>query len=509
MKETSSRLLFPAITLGCALWLFQAPATLAADPAQAIVTLPDFVALSESLLPTVVNVSTTTKIDTAANRPELPPMPELPPGSPFEDFFKDFYDQYRNGAPQGSENISALGSGFIIDAKEGYIVTNNHVIKDADEIKIILHDDTTLDATLVGTDDKTDIALLKVKTDKPLVAAKWGDSDSAKVGSWVLAIGNPFGLGGTVTAGIVSARQRDINAGPYDDFIQSDASINRGNSGGPMFNTKGEVIGVNTAIFSPSGGSVGIGFSVPANLAKNVISQLVQYGQTRRGWLGVRIQEVTPEIAESLRLDKARGALVSNVTPKGPAEAVGIAAGDIILSFNNRAIDQMRQLPRLVAETDVGKKVPVTVWRKGKEKTFMVDLGQLEKAEETGMIETAGKDAGKGKNGTKSTELAALGISLAPLDDQSRETYGIAKAANGVIITDVKRGSAAAEKGLMPGDVIVEIDQQAVVTPQDVSDKIVAAEKAGRGSVLLFVSRKDDLRFVAVKLKKAETDKAK
>jgi serine protease Do len=482
---------------------------LQAIPLQAFAqsTPPSFEGLAETLLPTVVNVSTTTKIESPMAQQGMPEMPQLPPGSPFEQFFKEFYDQYKNGQPQqrGGENddVSALGSGFVIDAANGYIVTNNHVIKDADEIKIILHDDTTIDATLVGSDEKTDIALLKIKPPaKPLIATKWGDSDTAKVGSWVVAIGNPFGLGGTVTAGIVSARQRNINAGPYDDFIQTDASINRGNSGGPMFNTNGEVIGVNTAIFSPTGGSVGIGFAVPSNLAKNVVEQLIKYGKTKRGWLGVKIQEVTPDMAESLKLDRARGALVSDVTPKSPSAAAGIEAGDVILSFDGKTIEHMRQLPRMVAESEVGKKSTLTVWHKGAEKTVTVDLGQLETAE----AEAAnGKETIRtpdGKIVPKSTDIAALGLSLATLSDEARKTNDIEKSLEGVLVTGVKRGGAAAEKGLEPGDVIAEVDQQDVSTPADIAAKVEEAQKAGRSSVLLFVARKDDRRFVAVRLGK-------
>lgn len=470
-------------------------------PATAIAASPPgFETQAEILLPTVVNVSTTAKIKNG-DRPELPQVPDFPPGSPFEQFFKDFYDQYKNADPQAEEKISALGSGFIIDAEKGYIVTNNHVIKDADEIKIILHDDTSLDATLVGTDEKTDIAVLKIDTKSSLAAAKWGDSDTAKIGSWILAIGNPFGLGGTVTAGIVSARQRDINAGPYDDFIQTDASINRGNSGGPLFNVNGEVIGVNTAIFSPSGGSVGIGFAIPSNLAKNVVDQLIKYGKTKRGWLGVRIQEVTPEIAESLGLDGAKGALVSGVTPNGPAEAAGIKSGDVILAFNGNDLDQMNKLPRMVAESEVGKAADVTVWRKGDKKNFSVVLGQLEKAEEDGTIETAGKSVDE-KPVTSAIDIDALDMKVLSLNDKLRKQYDIAKTVKGVLIAEVKKGGVAAEKGLIPGDVIVEIDQQEVSDPKDIIKKTEEARKSKRNTLLLFIARKGDMRFVALKLKK-------
>ncbi len=493
MKTLTSRLTSFAIF---AFLLF----SLAPAFAQEKAALPGLENLAEKLVPTVVNVSTTMKMETAA-KGELPAMPQLPPGSPFEEFFKDFYDQYQNGKPPAQEKGSSLGSGFIIDAANGYVVTNNHVIKDAEEIKVILNDNTSLDATLVGTDEKTDIALLKVKTDKPLTAASWGDSDKARVGSWIMAIGNPFGLGGTVTAGIVSARHRDINAGPYDEFIQTDASINRGNSGGPMFNMDGEVVGVNTAIFSPTGGSVGIGFAVPSNLAKGVVAQLVKYGKTKRGWLGVRIQEVTPEIAENLGLDKSKGAMVAGVTPQGPAEKAGIKAGDIILAFNGQPLDKMRQLPRLVAEAEVGQKSTLTLWRKGQQETVTVDLGQLEKAEESGMIAGKKDDSGKAPD-VKSTVVDSVGLGLVALTDANRATYKVAKTVNGVLILDVKKDGPAADKGLERGDVIIEVDQKEVATPEHVMEKVAAAATAGRASVLFFVARRDDMRFVALKLKR-------
>jgi len=471
-------------------------------PAQA--AAPDgFETLAENLLPTVVNVSTTTKV-ADPRRGEMPPMPELPPGSPFEDFFKDFYDRYKRppGAEGGEdEKVSALGSGFIIDAANGYIVTNNHVIKDADEIKIILHNDETLDATLVGTDEKTDIAVLKVKPDHSMIATQWGDSDQAKVGSWILAIGNPFGLGGTVTAGIVSARQRDINAGPYDDFIQTDASINRGNSGGPMFNMKGEVVGINTAIFSPSGGSVGIGFAVPSNIVKSVVGQLIKYGKTKRGWLGVRIQIVTPEIAETLQLGKARGAMVAGVTEKGPSDEAGLKSGDVILTFDGNPVDTSQKLPRMVAETEVGKKVNLTVWRKGKEETIPVTLGQLETAEESGLIEGGKKPEKEDKKPVAGTELPAFGMTLSPVSEKLRALYGIGKEQKGAVVTDVKRNGAAFEKGISAGDLIAEVDQQEVNSPEDVVAKVEEAKAAKHGSVLFFIARKSDRRFVALKLK--------
>ena len=490
MERIASRTLSFAIMMVCAMTM-QASAVFAAAPG-------GFEDLSEKLLPTVVNVSTTTKVTLGDGTQPMPNMPNFPPGSPFDQFFKDFYDRYRN-TPETEQKTNAVGSGFVIDAKNGYIVTNNHVINGADEIKITLQDNTTLDAELVGTDEKTDIAVLKVKEPKGLTAATWGDSDKARVGSWIIAIGNPFGLGGTVTAGIVSARQRDINSGHYDDYIQTDASINRGNSGGPMFNMNGEVIGVNTAIFSPSGGSVGIGFAVPSAMAQGVVEQLIKYGQTKRGWIGVRIQGVTPEIAESLGLGKPRGALVSSVTEDGPSEKAGIKTGDVILKFNGKDVEEMRHLPRIVAETEIGKTAPVTIWRKNKEMQISITLGQLEKAEEKGLIETAAQSTGKTDDATK---IEALGLSLSALTDSLRKIHGIPDTTNGAVVTALEKNSPAAEKGVMLGDVVSEVDQQEIKTAKDVEDKVKAALKEGRSSVLLFISRKGDMRFIAVKLEK-------
>lgn len=486
----------------------QTLAPLATPP---MVEVPDFSVLADRLLPTVVNVSTVQK-EMAVDLQGIPGMPEgfpeLPPGSPFEEFFKEFRrQQEQQGGPRSQmPHPSALGSGFVIDADKGYIVTNNHVVKDAEEIKVILHDDTTLDATLVGSDEKTDVAVLQVKTDKKLVAAPWGNSDEAKVGSWVLAIGNPYGLGGTVTAGIVSARQRDINAGPYDDFIQSDAAINRGNSGGPMFDAKGRVIGVNTAIFSPSGGSIGIGFAVPSNLAKPITDQLIKYGQTRRGWIGVRIQTVTSDIAETLGMDKAHGALVASVTAEGPSEKAGIKPGDVIVSFNKVEVRDMRALPRIVAETDIETAVPVTVWRGGKEVALTITTGRLEEAEKGGLLEEKPQAPGTQKpTAPSATSLDVLGIGVGTIDDAARKKYGIKPDTTGVVILNVT-GRDASEKGLSEGDVITEIDQAPVASVSDLKTALETAAKEGRKSVLLFVSAGEDLRFVAVKLTAAKAE---
>jgi len=404
---------------------------------------------------------------------------------------------------------ASLGSGFIIDADQGLIVTNNHVIKDADEVRVTLHDDTTMTAEVIARDEKIDLALLKVKTEKKLTAVKFGDSSKLRVGDWILAIGNPFGLGGTVTAGIVSAQQRDIQSGPYDDFIQTDASINRGNSGGPMFNLDGEVIGINTAIFSPSGGSVGIGFAIPSDLAKPIIDQLVKYGKTRRGWLGIRIQAVTADIAESFGLKDAHGALIASVTPTGPAEIAGIKPGDIVLKFNDKPIKEMRELPRLVAEAAIDTEATIEYWRDGQLKTTKIKVGELEKAEDDGLLDK--EDGVEGDTGApgETTKIETVGLSIAAISAPDRQTYNIGDDVQGVIVVGTTPSSEAAEKGLTPGDVIVEINQQSVTDTTMAKDIIDKAGKAGRNSVLLLVNREGDVRFVALRLNKGNSSTPK
>jgi serine protease Do len=446
-----------------------------------------FADIAEGLLPAVVNISTTQTI----KRPEGGdvPMPQFPPGSPFEDLFRDFLEQ--QGAPR---KVTSLGSGFVIDPK-GIIVTNNHVIDEADEITVTLADGDTLPADLVGRDPKTDIAVLRVKPKKPLSSVQFGDSDKARVGDWVLAVGNPFGLGGSLSAGIVSARNRNINEGPYDDFIQTDAAINRGNSGGPLFDLSGHVVGVNSAIISPSGGSVGIGFAVPANVVQPVVKQLVQFGETRRGWLGVRIQTVTDDMAEAMSLDKARGALVAGVTENGPAAKAGIQPGDLIVSFDGKPITEMRTLPRIVADTAIGKRVPMEIIRNGERRTVEVRIGRLEDAERTAMAEVKGDH----EPATK-TETSALGLSLSPLTADLRNRYQIPGAVRGVLVTKVDPAGPAAEKGLAPGDVIVEVAQEPVAQPKDVTMKVAKATAGNKKSVLLLVNRQGELSFVAVRV---------
>ena len=479
------RLRLAAVAL--TLVLMAGPAIIS-QPVAAAEAPASFADLAEKLLPSVVNISTTQVIKT-----QTPPdIPQAPPGSPFEDFFREFFDR---NAPERSRRATSLGSGFIIDSS-GLVVTNNHVIAEADEIFVILQDNERFEATLVGRDPKTDLAVLKIEAGRELPAVGWGKSSQARVGDWVVAIGNPFGLGGSVTAGIISARQRDINAGPYDNFIQTDASINRGNSGGPLFNLDGQVIGVNTAIFSPSGGSVGIGFSIPSSLAERVIDQLRDFGRTKRGWLGVRIQTVTDEIAESLGLDSARGALVASVTDGGPAQDGRIEAGDVVLTFDNRPIEQMRELPRIVADTEIGREVEVEVWRRGAMVALRVSVGELE--EDTTVL--ASVDAGVVPEASQTGSIDSLGLALATLNDALRLEHGVQEDADGVLVTSVEDGGPAAEKGLRQGDLIMEVSQEAVTSPAQVAANVALAQEAGRRSVLLLVNRNGELRFVAVRI---------
>src|SRR5262244_2656893 len=456
---------------------------------------PDTIAdISEKVIDAVVNISTSQKVETRNS-----PMPQLPNDPQLDELFRDFFNRRGQGDPQNRERpprrVNSLGSGFIIDP-QGIVVTNNHVISEADEINVILNDGTTLKAEVVGRDQRTDLALLRVKPTKPLKAVKFGDSEKLRLGEWVIAIGNPFSLGGTVTAGIVSARNRDIQSGPYDNYIQTDAAINRGNSGGPLFNLDGEVVGVNTAIISRSGGSIGIGFAVPSKTALPVIDQLKQFGETRRGWLGVRIQQVTDEIAESLKISPPRGALVAGVDDKGPAKPAGIEPGDVIIKFDGKDIKEMRDLPRAVADTPVGKQTPVVIIRKGKEETKTVTLGRLEDGEKQASLTTP-----QATPDSTPVIKKTLGLELANMSDDLRKRYKIKDTVKGVIITGVDANSAAADKRLAPGDVIVEIAQEAVANADDLQAKIDKLKKDGRKSALLLVAGADgELRFVALSL---------
>jgi len=465
--------------------------------------------LAEGLLEAVVNISTSQNVAGAEGQDTVP-LPQAPEGSPFQDFFDEFFKDRQGGG--GARQVQSLGSGFIVDAAEGIVVTNNHVIADADEIEVNFSDGSKLKAELVGTDPKTDIAVLKIDPSlKKLKAVNFGDSDKMRIGDWVMAIGNPFGLGGTVTVGIISARNRDIDAGPYDDFIQTDAAINRGNSGGPLFNMFGEVVGINTAIISPSGGSIGIGFSIPAEMAVGVVSQLREFGETRRGWLGVRIQPVTDEIAESLGIKLAKGALVSGIIKGGPVDNGLIQVGDVIIKFDGKDIGESRELPLAVAESPVGKAVDVIVVRKGQEMTVKVTLGRLEDGEEQANAEDAATpDEGKKDEGTtpdtggqaepEKADLV-LGMGIDDLDEDARKTFSIVESVKGVVITEVAPDSAAAERGIVPGDVIVEIGQEAVTTADEVKTRITKLKSEDRRNVLMMIAnRTGALRYITVRI---------
>jgi serine protease Do len=450
---------------------------------------PDsFADLAEKLMPAVVNIATTQIIQ---NQP-MPPIPDLPENAPFREFFEEFFKQRGLGGEGITRSVTSLGSGFIVD-KAGYVVTNHHVIAEATEIAVVLNDDTRLMAEIVGRDEKTDLALLKVVADHDLPFVTFGDSDAVRVGDWVLAIGNPFGFGNTVTAGIISASRRDINAGPYDDFLQTDAPINRGNSGGPLFNLDGEVIGVNTAIFSPSGGSIGIGFATPSAIAAHVVEQLKDLGRVRRGWLGVRVQSVDEDIAEAFGLPEPTGALVASVAEGGPAAASGIEVGDVIVTFDGKPIRSMRELPRVVAQTDVGKSVQVEVVHEGQRKTVAVVLGELPEKETTVASVESGEPV-------EPEAEAPLGLRLAPLSDTVRETYGIGANVTGVAVAGLEPDSPAAAAGIAEGDVITEIDQRTVSEPGDVGTAVTAARAEGKKKLVVLIDRQGDPRFVAVDL---------
>lgn len=457
--------------------------------------LPDsFSGLAEKLLPAVVNISTTQALPEREGSDSE--MPQFPPGSPFEEFLREFFG--RRGmpgapnAPPMPRRIQSLGSGFVIDPS-GLIATNNHVVEGASEIEVTLQDDSTLKAEIVGTDGITDLAVLRVNPPQPLTAVPFGDSNNAKIGDWVLAIGNPFGLGGSVTAGILSAHHRILNAGPYDDFLQTDASINRGNSGGPMFNLAGEVIGINTAIFSPSGGSVGIGFAIPSNISRPVIDQLKTGSKVERGWIGVRIQPVTDEIAQALGLDSARGALVADVEPDSPAARAKLQPGDVILSFDGKPVQRTRELPRIVAATPKDQQVEVTLWRNGKEAKANITVGRLEPEKVM-----AGARPSQAPKEPEKPQTSALGLALAPLTSELRQKLEIDPKSEGVAVVAVAEGSPAAQKGIQPGDVIRSVGMDAVKDPREVNEKIEAAKKVGRETVLLRIERGGTAQFVAV-----------
>ncbi|HYG88873.1 MAG TPA: DegQ family serine endoprotease [Azospirillum sp.] len=482
-----------AATLSGALALSAWPTTAqdqAQDQSAPARTAPmTFAPLAKTQVQTVVNISTTQPAPGGAQR--LPDVPSFPPGSPFNEFFKEFRERQR----EQQRPVTALGSGFIIDPS-GYVATSHHVVSEAAEIAVILHDGQRLPAKLIGADPLTDLALLKVEPKQPLAATRWGDSDKMEVGDWVVAIGNPFGLGGSVTAGILSARARDIQQGPYDDYIQTDAAINRGNSGGPLYNLAGEVVGINTAIYSPTGGSVGIGFAIPSALARPVIEQLKERGEVRRGWLGVQVQQVSPDIAESLSVPEQKGALVTSVTPGGPAEKAGIKQGDVILNFAGKDIEHMRQLPRAVASTQAGQEVEVKLMREGQPETIKVTIGEMESETQTAAAGASGPTPPRDSPRPE----RALGLTLSPLTPNMREAFEIEPDAEGVVVAEVSENSAASDRGIEAGDVIVEVGQEPVRKPDEVLAKIKSARDQGRKTVLMLVSRHGDLRYVPVSI---------
>jgi serine protease Do len=464
-----------ALTASAATAVATVPASAPPAPAQAA---PGFADVVARVMPAVVNISTTRAAEEISA-----PSPQAPPGSPLEEMLRRFFEMQR-GAPHGETH--ALGSGFIVDPA-GYVVTNNHVIDGADEIVVVLQDGSKLPAKLVGRDEKTDLALLKVDAGKPLPSVAFGDSDAARVGDWVVAVGNPFGLGGTVTAGIVSARGRDLNAGPFDDFLQIDAPINPGNSGGPTFNVEGEVIGVNTAISTPNGGSVGIGFAVPSGLARQVVAQLRENGHVDRAWLGVSIQQVTPELARALDLGEPRGALVAEVSADSPAAKAGLKHGDVIVSFDGQPVKTAHDLPRLVAEADTGAALPIDVWRDGGKVELKASLAA--KAPER--VAEADQPA---------AENHSLGLALSSITPPTRRQLDIPEQVKGVLVTGVKPGSAAAETGIRPGDVIEQVGRKPVASPGEVADAVRGAKHDKRDTVLVLVNRGGQERFLAIPL---------
>ncbi|ACK49578.1 protease Do [Methylocella silvestris BL2] len=466
---------------------------------------PDSLAdLAADVSDAVVNISATQTMDEKRSGG----APQLEPGTPFDDLFEEFFRRRQQGqggpdqptprAPRERKSNS-LGSGFVVDPS-GIIITNNHVIADANDVTVIFTDGQKLKAEVLGKDSKVDVAVLKVKPDKPLKAVKFGDSDKMRVGDWVIAVGNPFGLGGTVTAGIISALKRNIDSGPYDNYFQTDAAINKGNSGGPLFNMAGEVVGINTAILSPSGGSIGIGFSTPAATVTPVIDQLQKFGETRRGWLGVRIQNVDDTIAETLNLGSVRGALVAGADDKGPAKAAGIEAGDVILKFDGVPIKESHDLPKIVASAPVGKDVEVVLLRQGKEITKTIKLGRLEDNEKQKAALTVRPGDDDKPPAANASMERALGMAFSGLNDGARRKYSIKQSvAAGVIVTDVEPDSGAAEKHIQPGDVIMEINQEPVKEPADVAKKVAKLKDDGKKSALLLVANgQGEMRFVAL-----------
>lgn len=471
----------------------------------------NFANIVDPLLPAVVNISTTTEV--SANR-RYQEMPNFPPGTPLDEFFRYFFEE---GQPTRPRKTTSLGSGFIVsqEGKEAFIVTCNHVIADADEITVILHNDTELKATVVGQDRRTDLALLKVTTDQKLATVEWGDSSMARVGEWVIAIGNPFGLSSTVTVGIISTIARNISARAkgapavdyIDGYIQTDAPLNMGNSGGPLFNINGKVIAISTAIFSPNGGNIGIGFGIPASLARTTIEQIKKFGHPKRGWLGVTIQSVTPEIADSLNLKTTAGALVGAIAPNSPATKAGIKRGDVILSFDGKPVKESRLLPRMVGETTIGGKVPLTIWRDGKEMKLETMVGEFEEAQQDGLVVDPTED----NTAQRTKGPKVLGMLIKEIKPTEFERYGVSE--KGIIIVGLDPESEAAEKGLRPGDVISEVTiagkHERIMTSEQFSKLIDEAQKQGKKQILLLINRGGIQRFITLALSKNKKETQK
>jgi serine protease Do len=449
-----------------------------------------FADLAAKVSPAVVNVSSTHVVEGQSGMEGMPF--NFPPGSPFEEFFKQFQQQQGHQKPS-ARKVHSLGSGFVIDPS-GYVVTNNHVVDGAKDIEVTLTDGSEYPAKVIGTDAKTDLALLKVEAKKPLPFVSFGDSDKMRIGDWVMAVGNPFGLGGTVTAGIVSARGRDIHEGPYDDFLQIDAAINQGNSGGPTFSTDGSVIGINTAIFSPSGGSVGIGFAIPSNLAKPIIAELKEQGHIDRGWLGVAIQPLTPDLTQGMGLKSDKGALVSSVQDNSPAAEAGIKSGDVVMRFGERVIESPKDLSRAVADTASGATVPVKIWRDGSEQTVEVKIAEMK--EELASAAQPGEESGPSESDT----VDQLGATLAPVNDLTRQQFGLSEDAKGVVIADLEQDSALAEQGVRPGDVIERVNDRKVANPGDVAKALHEAQADNRSVAVMLIESDGNDRFVAVQI---------
>jgi serine protease Do len=467
-------------------------------------TVFSFADLAEELLDSVVYISTSQRVS-ISRRPPVEDTPNDPPDEFFEDFFDD-EDEDQGGDDGPSRMVQSLGSGFVIDAS-GLIVTNHHVIVDADEIVANFADGSQLTAEIVGVDDKTDLALLRVEPEAPLQAARFGPSEQLRVGDWVLAIGNPFGFGGTVTAGIVSALDRDINSGPYDHYIQTDASINRGNSGGPLFNVGGEVVGINTAIMSPTGGSIGIGFAVPTEIAVPVIEQLRDFGEVRRGWIGVRIQDVSEEFAAGLGMDAPGGALIAGLTEGGPADEAGIEEGDVIVEFDGRAVETMRALPRVVADVPPGETVDVVVLRGSERLTLSIEVGLLEDEAAAAATSTSEEEEPPAAEtpGDAESLAAMFGLTLGPITEEARNTYSIGGDVEGVLVTGVAPGSEAEEKSVKPGDVIIQVSQQEVSDVDEVTALVEELKEQGRRTVMFLLSGAEDkLRFVSLRFEEAQ-----